>query len=79
MTVVSCKLPKKLAAKLERLAKDEKRSRQAVVRDAIERRLGARRSNGKGSAFDLIKHLVGTLEGPPDLGTNPSHMRGFGE
>jgi hypothetical protein len=31
MTVVSCKLPKKLAAKLERVAKEERRSKQALM------------------------------------------------
>jgi metal-responsive CopG/Arc/MetJ family transcriptional regulator len=79
MTVVTCKLPKKLAAKLERVAKDERRSKQALVREAIERRLKARRAVRRGSAYDLIKHLIGTLEGPSDLATNPEHMKGFGE
>jgi metal-responsive CopG/Arc/MetJ family transcriptional regulator len=79
MTVVSCKLPKKLAAKLDRVAKDERRSKQALLRDAIEQRLKTRRAVGRGSAYDLVKHLIGTLEGPSDLATNAEHMKGFGE
>jgi metal-responsive CopG/Arc/MetJ family transcriptional regulator len=79
MTVVSCKLPKKLAAKLERVAKDERRSKQAVLRDAVEQRLKTNRAVIRGSAYDLVKHLLGTLEGPSDLATNPKHMKGFGE
>jgi metal-responsive CopG/Arc/MetJ family transcriptional regulator len=79
MTVVTCKLPSKLAAKLDRVAKDQRRSKQALMREAIEQRLNTRRAVGKASAYDLIKHLVGTLEGPPDLSTNPEYMRGFGE
>jgi metal-responsive CopG/Arc/MetJ family transcriptional regulator len=79
MTVVSCKLPKKLAAKLERVAKAEHRSKQAVLRDAIEQRLKSARAVAGAPAYEYIKHLVGTLEGPTDLATNPEHMKGFGE
>ena len=79
MTVVSCKLPKKLAAKLERVAKDERRSKQALLREAIEQRLKTRRAVGRGSVCDVVKHLIGTLEGPSDLATNREHMKGFGE
>jgi len=79
MTVVTCKLPKKLAAKLERVAKEERRSKQAVLREAVEQRLKTRRAISRGSAYDLVKHLIGTLEGPSDLATNPTHMKGFGE
>lgn len=31
------------------------------------------------SAYDRIKHLAGSLEGPRDLSTNPKYMEGFGE
>jgi hypothetical protein len=79
MTVVTCKLPKRLAAKLERVAKDEHRSKQALLREAIEHRLKTKRPAPRVSAYDLVKHLVGTLEGPTDLATNPEHMKGFGE
>ena len=79
MMVVTCKLPKKLAAKLERVAKDEHRSKQALLREAIERRLKTKPAIGRVSAYELVKHLVGTLEGPSDLATNPEHMKGFGE
>jgi predicted transcriptional regulator len=39
MTIVSCKLPEKPAAKLERAAKDERRPKQALMREAIKQRL----------------------------------------
>jgi len=32
-----------------------------------------------GSFLDGIEHLIGSLEGPPDLSTNPRHLEGFGE
>lgn len=79
MTVVSCKLPKKLATKLDRVAREERRSKQELLREAIELRLKSRPSVRAVSAYELVKHLVGTLEGPSDLATNPEHMKGFGE
>lgn len=30
-------------------------------------------------SFDQIKHLLGVIEGPGDLSTNPKYMEGFGE
>lgn len=31
-----------------------------------------------GSFLDGIQHLIGAVEGPTDLSTNPKHMDGFG-
>ncbi len=31
------------------------------------------------SAYELSKHLIGSIEGPGDLSTNPKYMDGFGE
>ena len=31
------------------------------------------------SAYDVSKHLIGSIEGPGDLSTNPKYMDGFGE
>jgi len=33
----------------------------------------------KRSFLELAGDLVGCLEGPPDLASNPEHMRGFGK
>ena len=33
----------------------------------------------EGSFLDGIEHLIGSLEGPGDLSTNPKYMEGFGE
>ena len=79
MTELRIKLPKKLAAKLDRLAKSERKPATAVVREAVEHRLMSKPNIDSGSAYDLVKHLVGTLEGPSDLATNPKYMKGFGE
>jgi hypothetical protein len=80
MTTITCKVPEKLAAQLESVARAERRSKSAVVREALEERLKKRRRRGFVSGYDLVKHLCGSLKGgPTDLATNPAHMKGFGE
>jgi hypothetical protein len=80
MTTITCKLPEKLAAQLDTQARVERRSKSALVREALEERLKARRRRAPVTAYDLVKHLCGSLKGgPSDLATNPKHMKGFGE
>jgi hypothetical protein len=80
MTTITCKLPEKLAAQLDTQARVERRSKSALVREALEQRLKARRRRAPVTAYDLVKHLCGSLKGgPSDLATNPKHMKGFGE
>jgi len=80
MTTITCKLPEKLAAQLEALARTERRSKSALVREALENRLKAQRRRGQVTAYDLVKHLCGSIkDGPSDLATNPKYMEGFGE
>jgi hypothetical protein len=31
------------------------------------------------SIHDRVKHLLGEIDGPPDLSTNPKYLYGFGE
>ncbi len=80
MTTITCKLPEKLAAQLDALARAERRSKSALVREALEDRFKTKQSRGFVSGYDLVKHLCGSLKGgPTDLATNPDHMKGFGE
>jgi metal-responsive CopG/Arc/MetJ family transcriptional regulator len=80
MTTITCKVPEKLAAQLDALARAERRSKSAVVREALEDRLKAKRRRGQVTAYDLVKHLCGSIkDGPSDLATNPKYMEGFGE
>ena len=79
MTTITCKVPEKLAAQLDTLARAERRSKSALIREALEDRVKIKRRRGPVTAYDLVKHIVGTLEGPSDLATNPEHMKGFGE
>ena len=80
MTTITSKLPEKLAAQLESLARAERRSKSALVREALEDHLKTKRRRGFVSAYDLVSHLCGSIKGGPgDLATNPAHMKGFGE
>ncbi len=31
------------------------------------------------SLYDRLEHLIGRVNGPSDLGTNPKYLHGFGE
>jgi hypothetical protein len=77
MTTITCKIPGQLKARLEAAARQWRVSKSAILRFALEKQL-ARRSTAP-SAFDLVKHLSGSLHGPKNLSTNPRHMKGFGE
>ena len=80
MTTISCKVPEKLAAQLAALARAERRSKSAVVREALEEGVKTKRKRGTVLGYDLVKHSCGSLKGgPTDLATNPAHMKGFGE
>jgi hypothetical protein len=80
MTTITCKLPEKLAAQLDSVARAERRSKSSMVREALEDRFKKKRRRGFVSGYDLVKHLCGSIKGgPTDLATNPAHMQGFGE
>ncbi|HJT76895.1 MAG TPA: ribbon-helix-helix protein, CopG family [Gemmataceae bacterium] len=80
MRTISLKLADDLFRRLERAARERGQSKSEVVRTALEQFL-----NGKGtaarplSALELAGDLVGCVEGPGDLSTNPKYMEGFGE
>lgn len=78
MATISCKIPEKLNASLEALARHRRVSKSAILREALEATTGGKRSIGPG-AYDLVRHLCGSLRGPRDLSSNPNHLKGFGE
>lgn len=79
MRTVSLKLPDDLDARLESAAKGRGSSKSEVVRKALLRFLP--RPGGKTAASFLERAgtLVGCVEGPTDLSTDPRHLRGYGE
>jgi metal-responsive CopG/Arc/MetJ family transcriptional regulator len=79
MKSISLKIPDPLHARLERISKERGAAKSDVVRDALEAYL-AEGKNGKPlSIAELAADLVGSIDGPSDLATNPKYMRGFGK
>ena len=80
MTTITCKIPEKLNAELEAIARRRRTSKSVILREALESKTKASTRSSKPTAHDLVKHLCGTLRGlPKDLSTNPKYMEGFGE
>lgn len=78
MTTISCKIPEKLDAELEAMARNEGVAKSTIVRRALESQLRGAPSSSAATAYDLVKKLKGCLTGPTDLSTNPKHLEGFG-
>ena len=78
MKQVSLKLPDELHAMLTSLSQQRGAAKSDVVRAALESYFAG--ANGAGiSCADLAGDLIGSLEGPADLATNPKHLRGYGQ
>lgn len=75
MRAVSVRLPEHLDCRLTALAKKRRTSRAQVLRDALE--AFAKRS-GRLTGSDLAGDLIGSVDGPGDLSTNPKYMAGYG-
>jgi Arc/MetJ-type ribon-helix-helix transcriptional regulator len=75
MRTVSFKLPEELDDALNELARSRGASRSSLVREALESLAKGKRR----SVTALAGRLVGSLEGPTDLGTNRKHMSGYGK
>jgi predicted transcriptional regulator len=74
MRTVTFKLPIELDRRLNEFAKSRGSSRSAVVREALEALTVQHTSIGA-----LAADLIGSLEGPGDLSTNPKYMADFGK
>lgn len=71
---VTVKLDAELDAKLNRLATKRHTSRSEILRTA----LASVPEEGSSTRLDAIADLVGSVDGPGDLSTNPRHLEGFG-
>jgi len=78
MTTITCKIPERLHAELEAVARQRRVAKSTIVREALEQRLKRNRKTAAPTAFDLVRSLCGSLHGPVDLSTDPRHMEGFG-
>jgi predicted DNA-binding protein len=80
MNTISLKLPDRLLERLEAESHARGTTKSALVRDCLEKALGARPAGDEATCYDLASDLAGTLKGlPSDLATHPKYMEGFGQ
>jgi Arc/MetJ-type ribon-helix-helix transcriptional regulator len=82
MAAPTIKLPAELDRELTALAKERRSTRAKVLRDALsmlaQKKNGKAGKKAKGTVGELAADLIGSLEGPGDLTTNPKYMAGYG-
>lgn len=78
MKTISLKLPETLNSRLNRVAKQRDTSKSEIIREAIESFLGERPIVAQTSFLQAAGDLLGTLDGPVDLASNPKHLKGYG-
>ena len=79
MSTISLKLPDRLLELLEEESRARRTTKSSLVRECLEKALGARPPGGEASCYDLARDLAGSVKGlPRDLATNPKYMEGFG-
>ena len=65
--------------KIERLAAREGTTQKEAVLRCVEEGLSHEPFKARtGSILDRVEDLIGSVEGPRDLSTNPKYMEGFG-
>lgn len=78
MRTITLKLPDGLAARVSATVRRRGVSTSALVREALEDRLGGERRARATSCLDLAGDLAGVLEGPADLSSNGRRLKGYG-
>jgi predicted DNA-binding protein len=76
---ISLKVPDALHKKLERFAKKGRLTKSDLIRTAIETYLNGEEDKVPVSFLAAAGKLLGCVEGPGDLSTNPKYMEGFGK
>ncbi len=77
MTTITCKIPDKISAHLEAIARQRRVPKSQIVREALA--ASFRKSKPQLSAFDLMKDACGIVKGgPKDYASHPRHLKGFG-
>lgn len=80
MNTISLKLSDRLLERLEAESRARGTTKSALVRECLEKNLGADPTGKKTTCYDLAGDLAGTMkELPPDLATHPKYMEGFGQ
>jgi hypothetical protein len=78
MTTITCKIPDKISAHLEALARQRRVPKSQIVREALAATF--REGKPRVSAFDLMKDVCGMVKGgPKDYASHPRYLQGFGK
>jgi hypothetical protein len=78
MKTVSIKVPKAIDTQLSALARRRRTTKSALIRSALDDLVARRGAPRAGSALDVVRDLVGCLDGPADLSTSRARLAGFG-
>lgn len=78
MKTLSLKIPDTLEGDLVAFAEERGLSKSEVVREALVRLFRRERPSARGSALAMVEDLVGSVEGPSDLSSNPAYLDDFG-
>lgn len=79
MRLVSVKLPLEIADEIDAMARARNLTRSDIIREAAAEYLVRADHPSRLSALAVAGDLVGSLEGPEDLATNPAHLEDFGK
>ncbi len=79
MPTITCKVSPDLDARLTAVSRARRTTKSVVVREILEAQLSRRTDRSRVAAFDLVKHLAGSLTGPRDLSHHRRHLDDFGE
>ncbi|MGH8590865.1 MAG: ribbon-helix-helix protein, CopG family [Gammaproteobacteria bacterium] len=78
MKSLSLKLPDALDRRLDSAVARRGVTKSVLVREALERYLDSSETAETGSILVLAGDLVGCIEGPRDLSSNPKYLDGLG-
>ena len=79
MKALSLKLPDALDRRLDSAVARRGVKKSVLVREALESYLDSSEPVPTGSITDLAGDLVGCIEGPRDLSSNPKYLDGLGQ
>ena len=78
MKTISLKLSDSLEKRVASEARKRGVSKSQLVRDSLESYLENGGALEGPSCYDLARDLAGSVEGPPDLSTNPKYLEDLG-
>lgn len=79
MKTLTLKLPEVLENKLNAFARKKGQSRSEIVRRALKQYLEDDNMDQSGTFLDLSRDVMGCIEGPEDLSSNPAHLKDYGK